>query len=100
MSKKFIELFTITGVPGWNVQSTLCLWADAVKNTYSTSVKWLSSVWSKDGVSRQECTSDSLEMRGGLENAFDADEFINEQHERAMKKKLDTPEVRAREAGL
>jgi hypothetical protein len=39
-------------------------------------------------------------MRGGLENAFDADEFINEQHERAMKKKLDTPEVRAREAGL
>jgi len=39
-------------------------------------------------------------MRGGLENAFDADDFINEQHERAMKVQLDTIEKRAREAGL
>jgi hypothetical protein len=38
-------------------------------------------------------------MHGGLENAFDPEEFINEQHERAMKKKV-TLEDRAREAGL
>jgi len=38
-------------------------------------------------------------MRGGLENAFDTDEFINDQHERAMKAKI-TLEQRAREAGL
>ena len=39
-------------------------------------------------------------MHGGLENAFDAEDYINEQHERAMKKRFDTIEQRAREAGL
>ena len=39
-------------------------------------------------------------MRGGLENAFDAEEYINDQQERAIKAQTDTPEKRAREAGL
>jgi hypothetical protein len=39
-------------------------------------------------------------MLGGRENEFDAEEYINEQHKRAMKARIDTPEQRAREAGL
>jgi hypothetical protein len=39
-------------------------------------------------------------MRGGLENAFDPEEFDKQQHEEKVKKQNDTIENRAREAGL
>jgi len=39
-------------------------------------------------------------MRGGLENAFDPDEFINEEQRERKMKKVDNLETRVREAGL
>jgi hypothetical protein len=59
-----------------------------------------SSAWSKDGDSAQECTSDSLVTPGGLENAFDPEDFDKQQKERSVKARVDTIETRAREAGL
>jgi hypothetical protein len=67
---------------------------------FSTKDKSQSSAWSKDGDSVQECTLDSLEMRGGLENAFDPEQFEKEQKENIMKRNVNNPEVRARKAGL
>src|SRR5210317_2501809 len=46
---KLKELWTLTEVPGYNVQYTLCRWADAVKNMPSTLKTLLKRVWQKDG---------------------------------------------------
>src|SRR5210317_1156863 len=98
--KKLQELWTLTEVPGFNVQYILCRWADAVKNTILTSKKSQKHVWSEVGASHQDSTYHSLEMPGGLENMFDEEQFINDQHKRAMQAQIDSPEKRAREAGL
>src|SRR6056300_412576 len=37
---KLKRLWTLTEVPGWNVQYILCRWADAVKNMFSTLKMW------------------------------------------------------------
>ena len=39
-------------------------------------------------------------MRGGLENAFDPDDFINQEQRERKVKHTDNLETRAREAGL
>jgi len=98
--KKLKELWTLIEVPGYNVRYILCRWADAVKNTISMSKKSQKHVWSEVGASHQDSTYPYSEMRGGLENMFDPEEFINDQHKRAMQAHIETPEQRAREAGL
>jgi hypothetical protein len=40
-------------------------------------------VWKKDGDLRQDSTYPYSEMRGGLENAFDPEEFEKEQQAKA-----------------
>jgi len=54
-----------------------------VKNTISTLKKSPKFVWKKDGDLPQDYISRSSEMRGGLENAFDPDEFEKEQQSKA-----------------
>ena len=71
-----------------------------MKNTISTSKKLPTHVWSEVGASHQDSTSRSSETPGGLENAFDPEEFMKDQEKHQQKKKHDTIENRAREAGL
>ena len=82
-SKKLKELWRLTETPGFNVQYIVGRWADAVKNTISTLKKSQKSAWKKDGGLRPDYTYPYSEMRGGLENAFDPDEFEKEQQARA-----------------
>ena len=66
-------------MPGYNVQYTLCQWADAVKNIPSTLKTWRKPVWQEDGDSVQDSTLADSEMPGELR------EYKNAQHEKAMK---------------
>jgi hypothetical protein len=70
-----------------------------VKNIPSTLKTLLKRVWKEDGDLPQDSTSHSLEMRGGLENAFDADEFKADEQKK-QKEKSKTLEDRVREAGI
>jgi len=63
---KLAGLWTLTRVPGYNVQYILCRWADAVKNTISTSKKSPKPVWSGVGDLHQDSTFPYSEMPGGL----------------------------------
>ena len=94
---KLQKLWTLTEVPGWNVRYILCRWADAVKNTPSTLKTWQKRVWKEDGDSRQDSTYHYSEMRGGRENEFDPDEFLEDEK---VKQKAKTLEDRVREAGI
>ena len=87
--KKLKELWTLTEVPGYNVQYTLCRWADAVKNTPSMLKTLLKRVWQKDGDSPQDYTFHSSEMRGALDK-----KYKNAQHERAMKAPINEDKIR------
>jgi len=60
------ELWTLTRVPGYNVQYILCRWADAAKNTVSTLKTWRKPAWNEDGDSLQDSTSAYSEMPGEL----------------------------------
>jgi hypothetical protein len=73
---------------------------EGAKNISSTFKKWLNSVWKKDGGSPQDSTLTYSEMHGGLENAFDPDEFINQEQRERKVKHINNLETRAREAGL
>jgi hypothetical protein len=57
-----------------------------VKNIPSTLKTWRKPVWKKDGDSLQDYTYPYSEMRGGLENAFDPEEFEKEQQAKAKVK--------------
>src|SRR5210317_94923 len=63
---KLLELFSSTGMPGWNVQFILCRWADAVKNIPSMFKKSQTSVCNEDGDSAQDSTYRYSGMPGGL----------------------------------
>jgi hypothetical protein len=64
---KLLELFSNTGMPGWNVQYILCQWADAVKNIPLMLKKWRNSVWKEDGDSLPDSTLAYSEMPGELD---------------------------------
>src|SRR5210317_527318 len=53
---KLAGLWTLTKVPGYNVQYILCRWVDAVKNMFSTLTKSQKRVWQKDGDLHQDYT--------------------------------------------
>jgi len=112
MLKKLLELFSFTGMPGWNVQYILCRWADVRKNIRLMFKKWRISAWKEDGDSAQDYTYHYSEMHGGPKTVYK-----NKQHERAMTAPARRPgypiyvndndeeidldlEKRAREAGL
>jgi hypothetical protein len=82
---KLKELWTLTEVPGYNVQYTLCRWADAVKNTPSMSKTLLKRVWQKDGDSPQDYISPYSEMHGAL------DQVQQERLDKAMKSPIKQP---------
>jgi hypothetical protein len=92
--KKLKELWTLTEVPGWNVQYIVCRWVDAVKNTTLTFKKWLSSVWKKDGDLPQDYTYPYSEMHGAL------DEHNNKMRNNSNQQQHVDMEKRVREAGL
>jgi hypothetical protein len=71
-----------------------------VKNTISTFKKSQNYAWKKGGVSLQDSTSPYSEMHGGLENAFDPDDFERQENKSKQARVVDTLETRAREAGL
>jgi len=66
MLTKLLELFSYTGIPGWNVQYILCRWADAVKNIPSMFKKSRTSVCDEDGDSAPDSTYRYSGMPGGL----------------------------------
>ena len=84
---KLKKLSVLTRVPGYNVQYTLCQWADAAKNTISTLKKLPKRVWKKDGDLPQDFTFHSSEMRGELR-------YRNKQHERAMTAPINYEKIR------
>lgn len=69
---KLLELFSNTGIPGWNVQSILCRWADAVKNIPSMLKRSQKPVCNEDGDSLQDSTSHYSEMPGELKKNIDS----------------------------
>jgi hypothetical protein len=83
---KLLGLFSNTGMPGWNVQYTLCRWADAVKNTPSMLKKSQKPAWSEDGDLLQDSTSAYSEMPGELKE--------NEQLRKAMQAPIDQDKIR------
>jgi len=70
-----------------------------VKNTISTLKKLPKRVWKEDGDLPQDSTSHYSEMRGGLENAFDPDDFKADEQKK-QKEKSKTLEDIVREAGI
>jgi hypothetical protein len=95
---KLAELWTLTKVPGYNVQYILCRWADAVKNIPSMLKTWQKPVWKEVGDSLQDSTSAYSEMPGELKQSM---AYKNAQHERAMKATINKPlDEELREKGL
>jgi len=86
MLMKLLGLFSDTGMPGYNVRSILCQWADAVKNIPLMWKKSQTSAWNEDGDSPQDYTFHSSEMPGELKE--------NEQLRRAMEAPIDYEKLR------
>ena len=97
-SMKLRKLWTLTEVPGWNVQYILCRWADVVKNMLSTLKTLPKRVWQKDGDLHPDSISAYSEMPGGPNTMS---EYKNAQHEQAMKAPIKKPlDEQLREKGL
>ena len=95
---KLRELWTLTEVPGFNVQYILCRLADVRKSITSMLKKSPKHVWSEVGASHQDYTSAYSEMPGELEEVV---KYKNEQHEKAMKAEIKKPlDAELREKGL
>jgi len=91
--QKLKKLWTLIEVPGYNVRYTLCLWADAVKNMFSTLSKLPKRVWKKDGDLPLDYTSAYSEMPG-------APNYINDKHKTAMKAPTKNLDDELRRKGL
>jgi hypothetical protein len=93
---KLQGLWTLTKVPGWNVQYILCRWVDALKSIPSTLKTWRKRVWKEDGDLPQDFTYPYSEMHGALDQVKEQ-QYKNAQHEKAMKAPIS--EDRIRKAG-
>ena len=97
--KKSKKLLLSIGAPGSTVRYILCRWADGRKNMSLTLKRWQNFVWRKAGDSRPDSISTFSAMHGGL-SPNDLREYYNEQHKKAMTASTESPEHRARKAGL
>src|SRR6056300_555398 len=61
--------------------------ADVRKSITSTLKMWQKRVWKEDGDLHQDSTFHYSEMRGGLENMFDPEDFDKQQKARSKSKK-------------